>query len=83
MFSANHELGEELAALVVIAWIAADRRQRIGREGHEVLQCEAPSHVFRVRIEAAVLVDHDRTGQLRRGRTARVRAEGSNQVAAD
>ncbi len=44
------ERSEQLAALVVIAGVAADRGQGVGREGHEVLQGEAARHVLGVRV---------------------------------
>ena len=62
------ELGERLARLVLVAGIAAERRQRIGRERHEVVQREAARDVLDVRIQAAVLVHHQHARQLARGR---------------
>ena len=64
------DLAEQLAALEVVARIAAHRRQRIRREGHEILQGKASRHVLGVRIEPAILVDDDDAGQLRRHRVA-------------
>src|SRR5207237_3987270 len=57
------ELAEELARLVLVAGIAAERRQRIGGERNVLLQGDAPGDVLDVRIEAAVLVDHEDAGQ--------------------
>ena len=51
------DLAEQLATLLVVARIAADRRETVRRERHEVLEREAPRDVLDVRVEAAVLVD--------------------------
>ncbi len=54
------ELREQLARLVfAFARVAAERRQRVGRHRQEVVERQAPRDVFDVRIEAAVLVDHE------------------------
>ena len=57
------QLGEGVARLVFVARIAAQRRQRVGREGHEAVEREAARDVLDVRIEAAVLVDHQHRRQ--------------------
>ena len=62
------ELGEQLARLVLVARIAAERRQRVGREGHEALERDATSDVLDVRIQPAVLVHHQDAGELAGGR---------------
>ena len=62
------DLAEQLAALLVVAGIAADRREAVRRERHEVLEREPPRDVLDVRVEAAVLVDDEDARQLVRGR---------------
>src|SRR5262249_28767387 len=59
------ELAKQLTALVVVAWIASEYRQRVRRKCHEILQGEAPCNVLRVRIQSTVLVDDDNAGQFR------------------
>src|SRR5437588_323788 len=61
------ELGKLLARLVLVAGIAADRRERVGREGEVALEADAPGDVLDVRIEAAVLVHDEDAGELARG----------------
>ena len=61
------ELREPVARLVFVARVAAERRQRIGRERHEVVERQAARDVFDVRVEAAVLVHHEDAGQLAGG----------------
>jgi len=60
------ELGEQLAALVVVARVAAHGRETVRGEGIEVRQGKTPRDVFRVRIEAAILVDDENARQFRR-----------------
>ena len=60
------ELGEHLSALVIVARISAQRRQRVRREGHEILQGKSPGNVLGVGVQAAILVDDDDARQLRR-----------------
>ena len=55
--SARSTLPNSCAALVVVAGIAADRGEAVGRERHEVLEREPARDVFDVRVEPAVLVD--------------------------
>ena len=57
------ELGLHRAPVVVVARIAAERRQAVGREREEALHRRAPRHVLDVRIQAAVLVDHQHRRQ--------------------
>jgi hypothetical protein len=45
--------------VVVIPRIAPDGEEPIGGEGEEALHRDAPGHVLDVRIEAAILVDHE------------------------
>jgi hypothetical protein len=52
------ELRLHRAPVVVISRIAAQGRQPIGREREESVHRRAPSHVLDVRIQPAVLVDH-------------------------
>ena len=56
------EPGEELHRLLLVAGIAADRRQRIGGERGIAVDGEAAGDVLDVRIEPAVLVDDDDAG---------------------
>ena len=51
-------------AFVVIARIAAERIQRIRCKSDEAGRREAARHVFDIRIQAAILVDHDDAGPL-------------------
>ena len=77
------DLAEQLAALVVVARITADRRQRVRRKGDEVLQREPPRDVLGMRIETAILVDDENRGQFC-GRFAPGRlAERPDEIAAD
>ena len=69
------EAGLQRAAVVVVAGIAADREQAVGREGEEAVECCAPRHVLDVGVEAAVLVNHQHRGE-------RARARGLHQIAA-
>jgi len=55
---------EQGSALFIVAWVAADRGQTIRRKRHEVRQRETPGDVFDVRIEPAILVHDEDTGQL-------------------
>ena len=50
-----------------IAGIAAERRERVRREGHEVGQRESSRDVLDVRVEATIFVDDDNAGQFARG----------------
>ena len=52
------ETGLQRPAVVVVAGVAADRGEAVGREGHEALDRGAARHVLDVGIEAAILVDH-------------------------
>ena len=76
-------LANSCAALVVVAGIAADRREPVGRERHEVGEREAPRDVLDVRIEPAVLVHDEDAGQLGRRCVARVGAERTDEIALD
>jgi hypothetical protein len=64
------QLGEQLARLVLVAGVAAEREQRVGREGDEAVQRQPARDVLDVRVQAAVLVHHQhqrqRAGGLRR-----------------
>ena len=51
-------LGVQLARGVLARGRAADQRQKIDRVGEIAFDREAPRHVLEVRVEAAVLVDH-------------------------
>ncbi len=57
------EAGLQRAALVVVAGIAADRKQSIRRQRQEALRGGAPRHVLDVGVESAVLVDHQHGGE--------------------
>jgi len=61
---ARIELREERRRLFVVAGVAAERRQRVGRERHVVRDGEPARHIFDVRIKSAVLVDDDDARQL-------------------
>src|SRR4029434_2296471 len=67
------DFAEQFSTLGVVAGIAADRRQPIRREGHEVLERETTSDVLDVRIEPAVFMDDEDAGQLSRSGTRRTR----------
>ena len=79
----GHEVLEHLGAvhlteldgaLLVVAREAADRRQAIRCVRDEVRDREPPGDIFDVRIQPAVLVDHQHAGQLaaRPGRAGKV-----------
>jgi len=55
------------AAFVVVAGIAAQRRQRIWCNGDESCQGHSSAHVFDIGVEAAVLVYHDDGAEFIRG----------------
>ena len=63
------DLPEQRRGLLVVARIAADRGQPVGREGDEVGDRQPPRDVLDVRVEAAVLV-HDQDGRQFSGRFA-------------
>ena len=63
------ELGEELRRLFLVARIAAQRRQRVRRERDEVLDRKPARDILDVRIEAAVLVDHQHARAACRSRS--------------
>jgi len=77
------DLAKELAAFVIVVWIAADRRQGVWRERHEVLQSEPPCDVLGMRIESPVLVNDEHGGQFRRCLGARVLAEWPDEITPD
>ena len=56
-------------ALLVVAGIAADRGEAVGREGDEIGDRQAPRDVLDIRVEAAVLVHDQDAGQLARSRS--------------
>ena len=58
------ERAEQLARLVLVAGIAAEREQRVGREGDEVLERQAAGDVLDVRVQPAVLVHDEHARQL-------------------
>ncbi len=58
------ELGEQGACLVLVAGVAAQREQGIGREGDEIVERHAARNVFDVRVEAPVFVHHQHGRQL-------------------
>ncbi len=60
------QLGKEFARLVFVTRVAAERRQGVGREGHEVVERHTPCDVFDVGIETAVFVDDKDAGELTR-----------------
>ena len=57
-------VAERRRALLVVARIAADRGQAVGREGDEVGDGEAARDVLDVGIQPAVLVDDEHRRQL-------------------
>src|ERR1035437_7651101 len=61
------ELGEEVAGLVFVVRVPAERRQRVRREGDEVVDRQTSRDIFDVRIEAAILVHDEYGGQLAGG----------------
>ena len=60
-------LGMQLARRVFARRRAADQREQVRRVGEEALDREAAGDVFKMRIEAAVLVDHQHDGTLALG----------------
>ena len=76
-------LGERNAAPVVVTREAADRGQGIRGQSHEALQCKPASHVFDMRIQSAILMNHKDASDLRRLLVARIGAIGTNQVCLD
>ena len=58
------QLGKQLAGLVLVAGIAAERGQRVGRERDEVLERQPPGDVLDVRVQSAILVHDEDAGQL-------------------
>src|ERR1019366_4694794 len=79
------ELGEEIARLILVARVAAERMQRVGREGDEIGRGQPPRDIFDVWVEATVLVDDENDGQVaprRRGAAGRRRARRPHQIAA-
>ncbi len=71
------DLLKRLPTLLVIARIAADAGQSVRREGNEVFGSEAARDILDVRIQAAILVDHQDSRQLS------VRLRRPDQVPAD
>ncbi len=61
------DLAEELPTLLVVARIAADAGQPVGRERHEIGGAQTPRHIFDIRIEAAIFVHHQHAGQFPAG----------------
>ena len=57
-----------VARLVLVGGRAAGGRQEIGRERDEAVERQAARDVLDMRIEAAVLVDHDHRPETRAGR---------------
>ena len=57
-------LALQCSAIVVIAGITAERRERVRRECDETGNGEPPRDIFDIRIESAVLVYHNDAGQL-------------------
>ena len=62
------ERAEHLRGLLLVAGIAAERRERVRRESHEPVHREPAGDILDVRIEAAVLVDHHDARPLARPR---------------
>ena len=56
------ERADHVARLVLVVGRAALRRQIVAAEGDEAFLGHAPRHVLDVRVEAAVLVDHEHGG---------------------
>ena len=71
------DVSECRGALLIVARIAADRGQPVGRKGDEVGDGEAARDVLDVRIEAAVLVNDEHRRQLAAG------VRRPNQIALD
>ena len=71
------DLAEHLPALLIVARVAAERRDSVGRERDIALDSEPARHVFDIGIEAAVLV-HDQDGRQFSGRI-----RGPHQIALD
>ncbi len=57
------EIALQVAAIVVVAWIAANRRQAVRRQRQEAGDRRAARNVFDVRIESAVLVHDQNAGK--------------------
>src|ERR1700678_1941861 len=70
------DLLEQRRALFVVAGIAADRSEAVGREGDEIGDREAPRHVLDVWVQAAVLMHDQDDRQL-------LRARGTDEIALD
>ncbi len=47
------------APVVVVAGVAAERREPVRCEGEEAFQRRTPRHILDIRVEPAVLVDHE------------------------
>src|SRR4030095_9461074 len=58
------ELGEELARLVFVAGIAAQRIEPVRRERDEIVDGKTPRDILDVRIEPAILVYDEDSGKL-------------------
>jgi hypothetical protein len=58
------ELLEEFAGLVLVAGIAAERREAVGREGDEIGQRETARNVGDMRVEAAIFMHDENDGEL-------------------
>ena len=67
------DLAKSASALLVVAGIAADRGQPIGREGDEIGDRQAPRDVFDIGVEAAIFVDDQHHRQLCRSIAGRTR----------
>ena len=59
------DLFEGSRALLVVARVAPDRCEPVGREGDEIGDRQAPRHIFDIRVQASVLVHDQDGGQFR------------------
>ena len=76
------EIALQGAAVVIVARVAADRRQPVGREREETIDGGAARDVLDIGIEAAVLVDHQHGRERpRAGRLDEVTAHGAGGAA--
>ena len=74
---------EQHAAFVVVTGKAAHGGEPVRRKRHEVRQSEAARDVLDMRIQAAIFVDDDNPGQLRRRRVSCVGTHRPHEISLD
>ena len=57
------QAGLQRLARIIVAGIAADRRQAVGCQGEKSLHRHAPCHILDMRVQAPVLVNHQDGGK--------------------